>query len=338
MDGFAHRPINPDVSSGAGPIAAAAVTLSFVLICTALVFWRLRRREPADGQVPAFAGGLGLSSVTLTPRAAAGVSARSNDSGGVEEVRARPTASAGEPTRATGKPELAHRLEPAARLLGASGVIVWNCSPDGRQLEIVAAYGDSDAFLGRIAPIELGAAVLTSVAFVEGRTRIRGRNNSRLAAIAVPIERDRVRLGVLTAEIDSSRSDRVSDDSAALMQLLASQMSGSLAALSPLAARAAAAAKARGPSARPLTEVLPAYESAAGLPSVLEAPVSPPEPSPRSVTTGAVAATLTPPAGVDSPASSLPDDRAAPPVASFAPIEVTVRVDTPERPQISEDE
>ena len=109
---------------------------------------------------------------------------------------------------------------------------------------------------------KLGAPVLTSVAFVEGRTRIRGRNNSRLAAIAVPIERDHVRLGVLTAEIDASRSDRVSADSAALVQLLASQMSGSLVALSPLAARAAAAAKARGPSPRPQTEVLPAYEAA----------------------------------------------------------------------------
>ncbi len=106
-----------------------------------------------------------------------------------------------------GKPNLAQRLEPAARLLGASGMIVWTCSPDGRQLEITAAYGYSDAFLARIGPIELGAPVLTSVAFVEGRTRIRARNGSRLAAIAVPIERNHARLGVLTAEIDSSSGE-----------------------------------------------------------------------------------------------------------------------------------
>ena len=242
-----------------GQIAAAAVTLSFVFLCIALVFWRLRQRVPADAPVSAFAGAIGLSSVALAAGPAGGVAPRSDEARGAGESRV--PAVAGVP-RAHGKAELAQRLEPAARLLGASGVIVWTCSPDGRQLEITAAYGYDDAFLGRIGPIELGAPVLTSVAFVEGRTRIRGRNNSRLAAIAVPIERDHVRLGVLTAEIDASRSDRVSADSAALVQLLASQMSGSLVALSPLAARAAAAAKARGLSPRPQTEVLPAYEAA----------------------------------------------------------------------------
>ena len=262
--------------------------------------------------------------MALAAGPAGGVAPRSDEA---RSEGARVPAVAGVP-RAQGRAELAQRLEPAARLLGASGVIVWTCSPDGRQLEITAAYGYDDAFLGRIGPIELGAPVLTSVAFVEGRTRIRGRNNGRLAAIAVPIERDHLRLGVLTAEIDASRSDRVSADSTALMQLLASQMSGSLVALSPLAARAAAAAKARGPYPRPQTEVLPAYEAAppVGSPSAPTTPSPPPpqEPARRSVAARAVAATMTP---VD------------PPAGSFAPIEVTVRVDTPAAPhQMSEED
>ncbi len=252
-------------------IAAAAASLFFVFLCIALVFWRLRQRVPADAPVPSFAGAIGLSSVALATGRAGGVAPRSDDEWGAGESPVQ--AVAGVP-RAHGDAELAQRLEPAARLLGASGLIVWTCSPDGRHLEVTAAYGYSDAFLGRIGPIELGAPVLTSVAFVEGRTRIRGRNNNRLAAIAVPIERDHVRLGVLTAEIDASRGDRVSADSAAMVQLLASQMSGSLVALSPLAARAAAAATARGPSSRPQTEVLPAYEAAPsiGLPSAPTVP------------------------------------------------------------------
>ena len=286
-----------------GPIAAAAVTLSFVFLCIALVFWRLRQRAPDAASVRASAGTLGLSSVTLFAGSAGGLAppnARGTGTSGTE-----PVAAAGAP-RAQGNAELVQRLEPAARLLGASGVIVWTCSPDGRQLEIAAAYGYSDAFLGRIGPIELGAPVLTSVAFVEGRTRIRRRNASRLAAIAVPIERADVRLGVLTAEIDSSRADRVSADSAALVQLLASQMSGSLAALSPMAARAAADAKDRRPSARPQTEVLPAYGAAES--------VALQEPVPLSVPAQAIAATMTPPDGS---------------TGSFAPIEVTVRLATP---------
>ena len=322
-----------------GQIAAAAVPLSFVFLCIALVFWRLRQRVPADAP-SAFAGAIGLSSVALAAGPAGGVAPRSDEAPGAGESRV--PAVAGVP-RAQGRAELAQRLEPAARLLGASGVIVWTCSPDGRQLEITAAYGYDDAFLGRIGPIELGAPVLTSVAFVEGRTRIRGRNNGRLAAIAVPIERDHVRLGVLTAEIDASRSDRVSADSTALVQLLASQMSGSLVALSPLAARAAAAAKARGPYPRPQTEVLPAYETAppVGSPSAPTIPSPPalPEPAPRTIASRAVAATMTPPVGFNQPAASLREDPADPSDGSFAPIEVTVRVDTPAAPhQMSEEE
>lgn len=304
--------------SGVGQISAAALTLSFVFLCIALVFWRLRRRVRADAPEPAFSGTLGLSNVAQPRRLAGGVAPRSDDARGASAARVAAAAASSGASRAQGKADLAERLEPAARLLGASGMIVWTCSPDGRELEIAAAYGYSDAFLGRIGPIEVGAPVLTSVAFVEGRARIRARNGSRLAAIAVPIERDQARLGVLTAEIDPSGGNRVSADAEALVRLLASQMAGALASLSPLAARAAAAAQAR-PAVRPQTEVLPVYGAA------------------ESVSSPAHAALLVPVGVATAPT---PDriGESTPPleqglgdssVAGFAPIEVTVRLATP---------
>ena len=198
--------------------------------------------------------------------------------------------------------DLAQRLEPAARLLGASGMIVWTCSPDGQQLEVTAAHGYSDGFLGRIGPIALDAPVLTAVAFVEGRTRTRARKGSRLAAIAVPIERDGLAMGVLTAEVDSTAGDRVSADAEALVRLLARQMVAPLTALSPPAGRRETSAPPRRPAPRPQTEALPAY----GATEMAAAEV--PVPSVLASHAMAGPATLTPPP------------------STFDPIAVTVRV------------
>jgi two-component system OmpR family response regulator len=133
----------------------------------------------------------------------------------------------------TGLTEAAARLEPAARLLGASGIAVWACSPDRRQLDVLASHGYSEAFLARISPLPLETRVLTTVAFSERRARTRAKNGHRPAAIAVPVVSHGQTVGVLTAEIDPATGSRVSSDAEALAQLLASQLAPLLAALAP---------------------------------------------------------------------------------------------------------
>jgi DNA-binding response OmpR family regulator len=262
---------NPHVNSGVAQVIAAAIALAVAFLCIALAFWRLRRRPSGAEAVTTSASTLGLSTAAA-PAGPAGGSAP-----GADEARGRPAAGArpARPGETSVTPaaiwkELATRLEPAARLLGASGMIVWTCNPGDQQLEVAAAYGYSDAFLDRIGPIALDAPVLTAVAFVEGRTRTRSRSGSRLAAIAVPIERHGLPIGVLTAEVDSSAGDRVSSDAEALVRLLASQMVSPLTALSPPAVPMEASAPATRPTARPRTETLPAYSSteSASLPTL----------------------------------------------------------------------
>ncbi len=204
------------VTSGSGQVAAMTVIGAFVFVAISLAIWRLRRPVSSVST-------LSLATIPVRDRA------RTDDSetaapGGALILRPHPMRA------------LAARLEPASRLIGARGMVVWGVADAGRQLEVLAGHGYSNAFLARLGPLSTQERVLTAVACVERRTRTRLRRGSRLAAMAVPMERDGDIVGVLTAEFDPASGDRVSPDADAIVRLLATQMTPVVAALQSAAA------------------------------------------------------------------------------------------------------
>ena len=139
----------------------------------------------------------------------------------------------------------AARIEVAARLVGASGMILWGIDRGGRQLRIHAAHGYPASFLQAIAPIDVGARLLTAVAFAAPGVRKRRRGGGDPAAVAAPVEHDGRVLGVLTVEFDPESCDEVTAEAALLVRLLAMQMGPGLAAEVPPAVGAPPAAPPR---------------------------------------------------------------------------------------------
>ncbi len=148
-------------------VAAAVATPVLVFVGIAVTFWR-RRRPGGDASSVGATSTLGLST-PASGSAQPGIGAPGDVS------MLAPTVVPPASTSVRGLSEAAARLEPAARLLGASGVAVWACSPDGRQLDVLASHGYSEGFLARITPIPLDAHVLTTVAFTERRVCTRAR-------------------------------------------------------------------------------------------------------------------------------------------------------------------
>jgi len=182
----------------------------------------------------------------------------------------------------TGMTEAAARLEPAARLLGATGVAVWACSPDRTQLGVLASHGYSEAFLGRISPLSLEARALTAVAFTERRTRTRAKSANRPAAIAVPVLCDGQAVGVLTAELDPALDSRVSPGAEALATLLASQLAPLLSALAPSVPhhRSHLAPEGEPPPSRPAAAAGPFGEASLDTPHPAPVYAAPLHPAP----------------------------------------------------------
>jgi DNA-binding response OmpR family regulator len=226
-------------------VAAAVATPTLLVVGIAVTLWRRRRRGPDDMSPRRGSSTLGLSAPASTPGgpgAPIGLTTPVPERGTARSDEAPTTAGTiVSPASATvaGVAEAAARLEPAARLLGASGLAVWACSPDRTRLDVLASHGYSADFLGRISPLSLSARVLTTVAFTERRTCTRAKVASRPAAIAVPVMSRGQSVGVLTAEIDPASGSGVSPDANALANLLASQMAPLLTALtSPAGLRA----------------------------------------------------------------------------------------------------
>ncbi|MGE0459864.1 MAG: response regulator [Vicinamibacterales bacterium] len=237
--------------SALAQIAAAAATPA--LVCVGITVTLLRRRGRGTGDASRVST-LGLSVSPSGPER----SPRPVTEAAPEDVPGPPLDTRRSPDRApeptleagaartivapasaslTGIAEAAGRLEPAARLLGATGVAVWACTPDRTQLDVLASHGYSETFLARISPLPLAARALTTAAFTERRTRTRASGANRPAAIAVPVLCNEHAVGVLTAEIDPAFGSRVSPDAEALATLLASQLAPLLSALTPAFSR-----------------------------------------------------------------------------------------------------
>jgi two-component system OmpR family response regulator len=198
------------VTSGSGHLGLMVALVASVFVAILLLIWRHRRTVSP------------VSALNLdTTRVRDGVRPRAPEDaapGGALVLRPHPLRA------------LATRLEPASRLIGARGMIVWGVADAGRQLEVLAGFGYSNAFLARLGPLSTEARVLTALACAEGRPRTRPRGGSRLAAMAVPMERDGAVVGVLTAEFEPASGDRVPPDADAIVRLLATQMTPVVAA------------------------------------------------------------------------------------------------------------
>jgi len=337
------------VTSGDGQVAAALATVAVVFLGMALMFWRLGRRVSAAAARPA------RVPTHRARRAATEADEAVADASRVPSLvrlgaRASSSVPAATHTR-TPIAEIGSRLEPASRLIGASGMAVWGLSGDGSTLDVLAGHGYSEAFLSRLGPLPLDAHVLTAVACAERRVRKRSRNGTRLAAIAVPLEQDNLAVGVLTAEIDPAANDRVTPEAEALVRLLASQMTPLVAALIPATAhfRPASAppgpeelrrptpAAGRPPGPRPITALLPAYpQSAEPDPDVTPVPPAdehPATPTADGAEPDATSAIIQFPSERTSGDSGRvrmnppPAGASASPLAAFEPIQVRVRVE-----------
>ena len=205
------------VTSGNGQTLATIAIAALVFVAIALAIWRRRGGSPSLAT-------LGIQGVqNSSPLTAFPSETTTSSSTSTALVRADRSGSL---TPAT-------RLEPASRLLGARGMVIWSVADAGRSLEILAAHGYSDALLSRLGPLSTQERVLTALACVERRVRMRPRRGSRLAGIAVPIERGERVIGVLTAEFDPSAGERIHPDADAMVRLLARQMTPFVAAHQP---------------------------------------------------------------------------------------------------------
>jgi two-component system OmpR family response regulator len=289
----------------------------------ALVFWRLRRGVSAVSGLR-LAGVASGAAHLRAPDSSESLTGGSAADAPLVRHGARASSTVSEATHTrTPIADLAARLEPASRLIGANGMAVWGLCGDGSALDVLAGYGYSEALLARLGPMPLDAPALTAVACAERRVRKRRRHGTRLAAIAVPMERDGLAVGVLTAEIDPATGDHVTPEAEALVRLLASQMTSIVAALVP------ATAHFKPASPRPVTALLPAYPIA-----------TPPEPdvTPSPPVEVHPAESVAVPALVEEATAieQFPSERAARNtprrLPAFEPIQVRVRVDPPPVP------
>jgi DNA-binding response OmpR family regulator len=240
------------VTSGNGQAALVLAVAAFVFVAIALAIWR--RRKP----MPPATLSLATTGVCHSARRAGPETAAS---GGALILRPHPLRA------------LAARLEPASRLIGARGMVVWGVTDAGRRLEVLAGHGYSDAFLARLGPLSTGERVLTALACAEGRALTRRRHGSRLAAMAVPMECDGDVVGVLTAEFDPESGDRVPHDANAIVRLLAMQMT-------PVVAAQSAGRAPKVPSiaeSRPKLAIVPAATVMAAAGGSMSSAVQPPD-------------------------------------------------------------
>ncbi len=114
-------------------------------------------------------------------------------------------------------------LERAARLLHASGIVIWITDPDQRELAPVIAHGYPPQVIARMGTIGCGDENVTAAAFRTGLVQIVKANGSESGAIAAPLLTPSGTAGVMAAEV---LPDLVSDDQArAAATIVAAQLS-----------------------------------------------------------------------------------------------------------------
>jgi hypothetical protein len=118
-------------------------------------------------------------------------------------------------------------LSRAARVLDATGLIVWVGGVSGSELQPVLAHGYGQAVLGRMKPIPRGADNAVAAAYREGALQVvAARPGSSLGAVAVPLLSVDGCVGALTAEIDHAAEASPAIHAAA--QILAAQLANIL--------------------------------------------------------------------------------------------------------------
>jgi CHASE3 domain sensor protein len=137
--------------------------------------------------------------------------------------------------------DLSRLLERAARLLDASGVIVWIGDPSGNALWPVVAHGYSDQALARMGSIPRDGDNATAAAYRAGELRTVSGDAGAYGAVVAPLMAPGGCIGVLTAELRHGGEMR--DAVRAVVSIIAAQLSTIVAA--PPAA-SSGAAQARG--------------------------------------------------------------------------------------------
>lgn len=128
--------------------------------------------------------------------------------------------------RVASETEMPGLLARAARVLGASGLIVWVVDTAGEQLTPAFAHGYSDRVLSRLGTLEVRDDNITSTAFRTVRPQtVPGAREGASGAIAVPLVASSGCHGVLAAEVPgpTPASERVAGS-----QILAAQLAGLL--------------------------------------------------------------------------------------------------------------
>lgn len=118
--------------------------------------------------------------------------------------------------------ELRDALGRAARLLDASGVIVWVSEAGGRALKPLLTYGYPEEALRRIPKLPREAENATAAAWRDAVTQVVDATPNAPGAIAVPLLVPQGCVGVLAAEIGHGREAAVA--TRALAQIVAAQL------------------------------------------------------------------------------------------------------------------
>jgi hypothetical protein len=130
-------------------------------------------------------------------------------------------------------------LERAAKVLDASGVILWVANPDTGRLQPMLTHGYGERVLRRLGTLDVEADNVTSLAFRSMRPQqVNGHNGSSAGALAVPLVTAHGCTGVLAAEV---RDVRLGPDALALARIIAAQFATIIAPAEPSASRAAEA-------------------------------------------------------------------------------------------------
>jgi hypothetical protein len=110
-------------------------------------------------------------------------------------------------------------LARAAKLLDASGVIVWMADGEGRRLQPTLTHGYSDKVLSRLGSLTVDADNVTSLAFRSRQSQhVNGSGSS--GAIAIPLITAQGCTGVLAAEV---KDTKLAPDAIAVARIIAAQ-------------------------------------------------------------------------------------------------------------------
>jgi hypothetical protein len=126
--------------------------------------------------------------------------------------------------RASQSIEVSNLLARAAKVLDASGAIVWMTSADGRELYPAVSTGYDDRLLTRIGTIPRSANNVTASAIRTGTVRTSPRAGQSAAAVAIPLLTPLGAVGVLSAEMKNV--PEVDDTRLAVATIFAAQLAG----------------------------------------------------------------------------------------------------------------